>query len=61
MKQTFLKVPLRNVYFSYEDFVSSPLNLGQDVVYGLLGCKSAQSESTKKEDAISMCTLKTAY
>lgn len=56
LKQTFLKVALKNVYHSYEDFVSSPLNLGQGVVYVLLECKSVQSESGKKEeDAISMC------
>lgn len=60
LKQTFLKVALKNVYHTHEDFVSSPLNLGQDVVYVSLECKFVQSESSKKEDAISMY-MKTAY
>ena len=61
LEQTFLMGALRNVYHSYEDFVSSLLNLGQDVAYVSLECKSVQSESSKKEeDAISMF-IKTAY
>lgn len=52
---------IRNVYGAYEDFVSSLLNLGQDVVYVSLECKSVPSESSKKEeDAISMF-IKRAY
>lgn len=52
---TFLQVTLKNLCHSYEDFVSSPWNLGQDVVYVLLECKSVQSESSKKEeDAMSI-------
>lgn len=61
LEQTFLKVALRSVYDSYEDFVSSLLNLGQGVVYVSLEYKSVQSESSKKEeDAISMF-IKAAY
>lgn len=59
-ESTFLMAAFRNIHHSYEDFVSSLLNLGQDVVYVSLECKSVQSESSKKEDAISTFT-KTAY
>lgn len=47
-QQTLITVPLKNIYHSYEDFVSSPLNLGQDVVYVSPGYKSVQSESREK-------------
>lgn len=47
-QQTLITVPLKNIYHSYEDFVSSPLNLGQDVVYVSPGYKSVQSESSEK-------------
>lgn len=47
-QQTFIMVPLKNIYHSYEDFVSSQLNLGQDVVYVSLEYKSVQSESREK-------------
>lgn len=60
-ESAFLTAAFRNIHHSYEDFVSSLLNLGQDVVYVSLECKSVQSESSKKEeDAISMF-IKTAY
>lgn len=47
-QQTFIMVSLKNIYHSYEDFVSSLLNLGQDVVYVSLEYKSVQSESREK-------------
>lgn len=61
LEQTFLMAAFGNMYHSYEDFVSSLLNLGQDVVYVSLECKSVQSESSKKEEDVISMLIKTAY